>query len=102
MNKALFVFSLLAIATAIFASPQNPPPSQQQHVSAQSAPASHHSYDDRHCIRDTGSLLAPKEGGCTPVAGRAYTRKDIDRTGEQAVGAALEKLDPTITVRSSH
>jgi len=57
---------------------------------------------DRNCIRDTGSLIKPKPGHCLPVAGRSYTREDLQNTGETKMGPALEKLDPAITIRGGH
>ena len=57
---------------------------------------------DRNCIRDTGSLIRPKPGHCLPVPGRSYTQEEIRNTGETRIGPALEKLDPSITVRGGH
>jgi hypothetical protein len=54
---------------------------------------------DRNCIRDTGSLIKAKKGQCLPVAGRSYDQEDIRQTGETQLGPALQKLDPSITVR---
>ncbi|WP_266160575.1 hypothetical protein [Dyella silvatica] len=55
--------------------------------------------NDNRCVRDTGSHIPPKPGQCLPVAGRVYTQDDIQRTGERQLGPALQKLDPSITVR---
>jgi hypothetical protein len=55
--------------------------------------------NDSQCVRDTGSHIPPKPGQCLPVAGRVYTQDDIQRTGERQLGPALQKLDPSITVR---
>ncbi|MFC4762426.1 hypothetical protein [Dyella koreensis] len=55
--------------------------------------------NDRNCLRETGSLIKAKKGKCLPIAGRVYTKDDIDRTGERDLGPALEKLDPSITTR---
>jgi hypothetical protein len=54
---------------------------------------------DRNCIQSTGSLIPPKPGTCLPVHGNSYSRQDIERTGQQNVGAALQMLDPSITSR---
>lgn len=54
---------------------------------------------DRNCIRDTGSLIKAKKGQCLPVAGRSYSQDDIRQTGETQLGPALQKLDPSISVR---
>lgn len=55
--------------------------------------------DARNCLRETGSLIKAKKGHCLPIAGRVYTKDDLDRTGERDLGPALEKLDPSITTR---
>ncbi|RPE77242.1 hypothetical protein [Vulcaniibacterium tengchongense] len=83
-------------------------------VSAQSAPAADpqakpaeasadgqtpRPISDRHCLRHTGSLIrADRAGkrGCNPVAGRAYDRDDIDRTGAIDLADALRRLDPAV------
>lgn len=54
---------------------------------------------DRSCLRDTGSLIRAKPGQCLPVPGRSYGQDDIQRTGETQIGPALQKLDPSISVR---
>ncbi|WP_266169753.1 hypothetical protein [Dyella subtropica] len=55
--------------------------------------------DDRNCLRETGSMIKAKKGKCLPVAGRVYSKDDLDRTGERNLGPALEKLDPSISTR---
>jgi len=52
--------------------------------------------NDRNCLRQTGSHIPPKNGKCIPVPGRSYDKQDIDRTGEQKLGPALRKLDPSV------
>jgi hypothetical protein len=49
------------------------------------------------CVQDTGSRLPRTPGSC-PALGRTYTGDDLQRTGEENVGEALQKLDPSITV----
>jgi hypothetical protein len=51
------------------------------------------------CIRDTGSHIPPPKGQCLPVAGNSYSQKDIQNTGANNVGQALQMLDPSVTVR---
>ena len=51
---------------------------------------------DHNCLRQTGSHIPPKDGKCIPAPGRAYDKQDIDRTGEQRLGPALRKLDPSV------
>lgn len=55
--------------------------------------------DEHHCIRETGSHIPARKGHCLPVNGRSYTRQELLRTGEPELGRALQKLDPSITVR---
>ncbi|XRD90932.1 hypothetical protein ISN72_13700 [Dyella nitratireducens] len=94
---------MLAAATAAFAAPQNGSSANQPQANAPTtsttAKRSPLKPGDRQCIRDTGSLIPPKKGECLPVAGRSYTKQDIDNTGENTLGPALEKLDPAITTR---
>lgn len=54
---------------------------------------------DRNCIRDTGSRIPAKPGHCLPVGGRSYSQQDLQNTGEIELGPALQKLDPSVTVR---
>ncbi|MDQ3618418.1 MAG: hypothetical protein M3374_06895 [Pseudomonadota bacterium] len=54
---------------------------------------------DRNCIRYTGSRIVPRKmdgKDCVIATGRAYSRKDIERTGEIDIANALRKLDPAI------
>ncbi|HWG11185.1 MAG TPA: hypothetical protein VN693_06770 [Rhodanobacteraceae bacterium] len=53
---------------------------------------------DRDCVRDTGSHIPPPKGKCLPVAGRSYSHEDIQRTGQQDIGQALQQLDPSVHV----
>lgn len=63
-------------------------------------------YADTNCLRYTGSHLATanprrvqanrNKNGCINAAGRAYTREDIERTGEVDLKSALQKLDPAV------
>ncbi|GLQ89722.1 hypothetical protein [Dyella flagellata] len=97
----LLVCAVLALGTAAaFAAPQSETPSDQ-HTSSSSKTVSRSPLKpgDRGCIRDTGSLIKPKPGECLPVAGRSYSKQDIDNTGETRLGPALERLDPAVTVQ---
>jgi hypothetical protein len=58
--------------------------------------AAQHPMDERHCLRQTGSHIPPADGKCIPMPGRAYDKQDIDRTGENRLGPALRKLDPSV------
>ncbi|GLQ46969.1 hypothetical protein GCM10007862_20200 [Dyella lipolytica] len=101
MSRFVSFAALLAagFAAAAFAAPQNTPTPNQQAASSTAAKQSPIKPGDRNCIRDTGSLIPAKKGECLPVAGRSYTKHDLDNTGERTLGPALEKLDPSITVR---
>lgn len=90
------------LATAAMAAPQNTPnagtPTTGQ---TPAAPQSNSPIKpgDRNCLRDTGSLIKPKPGQCLPVAGRSYSKDDIDRTGARTLGPALRDLDPSVTLQ---
>lgn len=99
MFRLIISASLAAgMATAAFAQTA-PTTNQPASTPATSKHASPLKPGDRQCIRDTGSLIPPKKGECLPVAGRSYSKGDIDATGETTLGPALEKLDPAITTR---
>ena len=55
---------------------------------------------ERTCLRYTGSRAhrnaRMKNPPCTDEFGRAYTRDEIDKTGEVDLADALRKLDPSI------
>ena len=115
MNKQLLVTALLALgggaalASPAFAqnSPNNAPTTTQATATAanQSAASTRNGkravppLDSRMCIRDTGSHIPPPKGQCLPVAGNSYSQKDIQNTGANNVGQALQMLDPSVTVR---
>ena len=103
MFRLVFSAALAAgLAGVAFAAPQSTPQTDQ-HTSAPSKTATRSPLKpgDRNCIRDTGSLIKAKPGECLPVAGRSYTKQDIDATGETTLGPALEKLDPAVTIRGN-
>jgi hypothetical protein len=98
----LAVMLSTSVAMAAFAAPQsatpNPSPAPATHTQGPPSPVKP---GDHNCIRDTGSRIPPKQGECLPVTGRSYSKDDLDRTGERTLGPALEKLDPSITVRGN-
>lgn len=55
---------------------------------------------DTHCLKKTGSRIAPradKQGRkCVSANGRSYSKEDLDRTGEIDLADALRRLDPAI------
>lgn len=106
MSKFVSVIALVAavgFATAALAAPQNAPATDQPTASSAPAPKNQSPIKpgDRNCLQDTGSLIPAKKGECLPVAGRSYSQKDIQNTGKQTVGGALQQLDPSITVRGN-
>lgn len=103
MFRLMFSAALMAgLAAAAFAAPQSTPSNDQQaSTPSKTVPRSPLKPGDRNCIRDTGSLIKAKPGECLPVAGRSYSKQDIDATGETQLGPALNKLDPAITIRGS-
>lgn len=61
--------------------------------------------NERNCLRHTGTHIGTqvgsrtdtrKERKCIGMNGRAYTREDLERTGEVDIADALRKLDPSI------
>jgi len=105
MSRFVTFAALLAtgFAAAAYAAPQSAPapnPSNPQ-VAAPAATQGHPSPikpGDRNCLRETGSMIPPKKGGCLPVFGRTYTKDEIDNTGAHTLGPALQRLDPSLTV----
>jgi hypothetical protein len=50
------------------------------------------------CLQ-TGQRVSGSPGSCVVGAhGRAYSRDDLERTGQTDVAQALQQLDPSITV----
>ena len=109
MTKSPVLFAALLAVLASSAAAQNAkPPAQDARTKrvegvetmpytppASSAPGAQRA-SDRHCLRYTGSRIPPKDGKCIPAPGRVYYKEDIDRTGEQKLGPALRKLDPSV------
>ena len=102
MSRFVFVSAMLlagcGASTMLLAqgSPTSPPStelSSQQPTQQAARP------NERNCIRETGSHIPAKKGQCLPVNGRSYSQQDLQRTGEPELGRALQKLDPSITVR---
>jgi len=57
--------------------------------------------NDRTCLRETGTNIrsrstSSKDRKCIGANGRAYTREDLQHTGEVDIADALRKLDPSI------
>jgi len=105
--KSLLISLLGALAfsaAAQAAEPQTTPAAHGVPTTAQTE-AKKAPVGDAHCLRHTGTRIVSraearadrKPRGCSSGAiGRAYTRDDLNRTGETTVADALRKLDPSI------
>lgn len=102
MKRLLFTSVLCAIAFA--AAAQNPAPASAEPADLRAADAANEASVKPYCLQETGSLItasqnrhaAKADKKCAPVAGRAYSRRDIERTGAFDLAAALRRLDPAI------
>jgi hypothetical protein len=109
MNKLVLTPLLLCLAMTAHAeapvandpgaaAPTTEPATAQ---AAQTVPVvgEHDRLRDRHCLPETGTRIRSKRaGGCVYSAGVWYSREDIERTGAQDIGTALQYLDPSITI----
>lgn len=52
------------------------------------------------CVKHTGTRLnkSRDKNGCNGEPGRSYSKDDLDSTGANSVGEALERLDPSIRI----
>ncbi len=53
---------------------------------------------DRTCLMETGTRIKAKDGECSAVVGRSYSKRELDRTGAFTTGEALLMLDPAVTL----
>jgi hypothetical protein len=51
-----------------------------------------------HCLQSTGTHIPLRQGRCSVLPGRSYSRADIRRTGASSTAGALQSLDPSIRV----
>ncbi len=112
MNTKLLVMALAAagaaaaVSASAFAGQAAPSRNTVSQTNATTAPADARAKAQRAvpapgsrlCIQSTGSLIPPKQGQCLPVAGNSYSQQDIQRTGANNIGQALQMLDPSVTV----
>lgn len=49
---------------------------------------------DPFCLHETGGRLPVAPGKCLAVAGRSFSRSDLELTGAMNVGEALNRLLP--------
>lgn len=101
------MISLLG-ALAFTAAVQAAEPQAAQAQTAADAPAATQTeakkpdVNDAYCLRHTGTRITSRTDSrkartCSNGAiGRAYTRDDLDRTGEINIADALRKLDPAV------
>lgn len=76
--------------------------SQAQEAVAQTDTADKKRQADRNCLRDTGSRIRARDPAtgkrpCMAGPGTAYSKDDLDRTGQVDLGRALNQLDPSIS-----
>lgn len=98
---SLALLTALAASTVAVAQAAAPVAAARSSEVAQQRPATDHPLikpGDRNCLRHTGSLIPAKKGQCLPVAGRSYSREELQRTGAQNNARALQMLDPGISV----
>jgi len=88
------------LAGTAVAGASEPPavPAPATSASTAAVPGSPPGAVDRHCLRDTGSLIRARKGRCLPLAGRSYERAEVERTGAVDAADALERLDPAVRV----
>lgn len=56
--------------------------------------------NDRNCLRHTGTRIKRRDkDGCINAPGRSYDKDDIDSTGASTAAEALERLDPSVSIR---
>lgn len=103
MKRILLACLLTGFAFAASAQSANVPAAAEVKVdsTAETAEAGKDKLNDRICLRHTGSRVVAQQNQkgqnrCANAAGRAYTKDDLDRTGEVDLADALRKLDPSI------
>jgi hypothetical protein len=94
--KRLMISLLGAFAFAAAAQTPTPAdaPVQDTAITA-NADAKDKNVSDRLCLKQTGTRISARNQRCTAI-GRAYSRSDINGTGEVDLADALRKLDPSI------
>ncbi len=90
--KRAFLFGVLvaAMATGCATRPQT----AQTRLAAESARAA---ALKEICVQDTGTRIKrpPDKASCMQP-GRSYSKDELDRTGANSIGEALERLDPRL------
>ena len=112
IKRSFFSFLLLGLAFGALAQTPAPAPAEpavpRASDTAQPVPkdevakneVARNDANDRNCLKETGSRLAPRPDSkgrkCVNAIGRSYTREDLDRTGTIDLGDALRRLDPAV------
>lgn len=100
MYKLVFaaaIFSLSMFANATSADVTVTASSEDVNITADKSGAALAKSD---CIKETGTRIkaAKDEKGCNGLPGNSYDRDDLERTGANTAGEALERLDPSIRI----
>ncbi len=100
MNKFILgaaIFSLSMVANANTADITVTASSEQVNITADKSDVAISKSD---CIKETGTRIkrAKDKKGCNGLPGNSYDRDDIERTGANTAGEALERLDPSIRI----
>lgn len=99
MKRLLLTALLAGVVPAAFA--QAAPAEPAAAPATQVADAAKEPLSERYCLRETGSRIvahrdAKGQKRCNALPGRAYTREDLDRTGQVNIADALRMLDPAV------
>jgi len=103
--KRLMISLLGAVAFAAAAQTPSPAEVQSQDTAAATTTKTDAKADDKvqadsFCLQHTGSRIAPRTSRkgqrCVSATGRAYSREDIERTGEINIADALRRLDTSV------
>lgn len=75
---------------------------QSQEAVAQTDTADNKRPFDRNCLRETGSRIRARDPAtgkrtCIAEPGNAYSKDDLDSTGQVDLARALQQLDPSIS-----
>jgi hypothetical protein len=99
---SIILVGALAVAVAVAGAAQAAQPQPATDTVSVQQDAKKPDANDHRCLRQTGTRISSrtdtrKQRACSNGAiGRAYTREDMDRTGEVNIADALRKLDPSI------
>lgn len=99
MKRLLLTALLAGVVPAAFA--QAAPAEPTAPPATQVADATQEPLSERYCLRETGSRIVARQNAkgqkrCNAMPGRAYTRDDLDRTGQVNIADALRMLDSSV------